>query len=119
MFQTEWRPESLDAAQVIRKHAEARGVTAAEFAFAWVLNNASVASVIAGPCTLEQWDAYVRALDFKLTAEDEALVDSLVKPGYASTHGYSDPADTKPLRRLVGLATSSGEATPKRRLELV
>lgn len=101
LFQTEWRPESLDIAQTPRDHAEARGVTAAEFAFAWVLNNASISSVIAGPRTEEQWDSYIRALDFQLTAEDEILIDSLVKPGYASTHGYADPADTKPLRRLI------------------
>ena len=104
LFQTEWRPESLDIAQILRDHAEARGVTAAEFAFAWVLNNASISSVIAGPRTEEQWNSYLRALDFRLSAEDEALVDSLVKPGYASTHGYADPADTKPLRRLADVA---------------
>lgn len=107
LFQTEWRPESLDIAQTLRTHAEQRGITAAEFAFAWVLNNASVSSVIAGPRTEEQWDSYIRALEFRLTAEDEALVDRLVKPGYASTHGYADPADTGPLRRLVELAPSA------------
>jgi len=39
MLQTEWRPESLQLAQTIRKHAEARGITAGQFAVAWVLNN--------------------------------------------------------------------------------
>lgn len=110
LFQTEWRPESLDIAQTLKDHALARGITAAEFAFAWVLNNASISSVIAGPRTEEQWDSYIRALDFRLTAEDEALVDSLVKPGYASTHGYADPADTKPLRKVLELAPA---AAPK------
>lgn len=115
LFQTEWRPESLDIAQTLRDHAQARGVTAAEFAFAWVLNNASISAVIAGPRTEEQWDSYIKALDFRLTAEDEALVDSLVKPGYASTHGYADPADTKPLRRIVELApkTEKAERVPE------
>jgi aryl-alcohol dehydrogenase (NADP+) len=101
MLQTEWRPESLQAAQLLRDYAQTKGISAAEFAFAWALNNASISAVIAGPKTEEQWDSYVRALSVRLTAEDEAFVDSLVKPGYASTHGYSDPADTKPLRRLV------------------
>jgi hypothetical protein len=27
----------------------------------------------------------------RLTAEDEAFVDGLVPPGYASTHGYNNP----------------------------
>jgi hypothetical protein len=50
---------------------------------------------------VEQWDSYVRALSVELTAEDEAFVDALAKPGYSTTHGYSDPADIAPLRRLL------------------
>ena len=41
MMQTEWRPESLKLAQEIRQHAEARGITAGQFAVAWVLNTPS------------------------------------------------------------------------------
>jgi aryl-alcohol dehydrogenase (NADP+) len=47
--------------------------------------------VIGGPRTPAQWRDYVAALDVRLTAEDEAFVDALVPPGYASTHGYNDP----------------------------
>ena len=39
MMQTEWRPESLQLAQEIKQHAEARGITAGQFAVSWVLNN--------------------------------------------------------------------------------
>ena len=76
-------------------------MTPAEFAFAWALNNRSVSSAIAGPRTEEQWDSYITALEFKLTDADEDFVNRNVKSGYASTHGHSDPADTKPLRKLV------------------
>ncbi len=92
MMQTEWRPESLVLAQTLRKHAEARGITAGQFAVAWVLNNRLIDSVIGGPRTDAQWDDYVRALDYSFTAEDEALVDSLVATGHPSTPGYNDPA---------------------------
>ncbi|MFT3938494.1 aldo/keto reductase [Rhodopseudomonas sp.] len=92
MLQTEWRPESLKLAQQIRAHAEAKGATAVQFAVGWVLNNALVTSVIAGPRTEQQWDDYVRALDYRFTAEDEALIDSLVASGHPSTPGYNDPA---------------------------
>lgn len=92
MMQTEWRPESLRLAQEIRRHAEAKGATAGQFAVAWVLNSAFVSSVIAGPRTEEQWDDYLRALDYRFTAEDEALIDRLVVTGHASTPGYNDPA---------------------------
>ncbi|PWC74191.1 aldo/keto reductase [Azospirillum sp. TSH64] len=91
ILETEWRPESLAIAQEIQNHAAARGISAADFALAWVLNNRLVTAAIAGPRTEEQWDAYVRALDYRFTAEDEALVDRLVSTGNASTPGYNDP----------------------------
>jgi len=92
MMQTEWRPESLHLAQQIRSHAEKRGITAAEFAVGWVLNNRLVTAVIGGPRTEEQCETYLRALAYRFTAEDEALVDRLVAPGHPSTPGFNDPA---------------------------
>ena len=47
-----------------RRHAEARGITAGQFAIAWVLNNRLVTGAIAGPRTEEQWDDYLAALDY-------------------------------------------------------
>ena len=91
MMQTEWRTESLDIAQEIRRHAEARGASAGDFAVAWVLNNPFVTAVIGGPRTQEQWDAYLGALAYAFTPDDEALVDRLVPKGHPSTPGYSDP----------------------------
>ncbi len=104
--QTEFRAESLQVAQKIKAHAEARGVSAAEFALAWVLNNRYVTSAIVGPRTFEQWQAYLKALEYRLTEEDEALVDSLVSPGHASTPGYSDPGH--PVRGRVPYPVSEG-----------
>jgi len=92
MMQTEWRPESLRLAQEIKRHAEAKGFTAGQFAVAWVLNSAFISSVIAGPRTEAQWDDYIRALDYPYAADDEALIDGLVVTGHASTPGYNDPA---------------------------
>ena len=92
IMQTEWRPESLRIAQTLKRHAEARGITAGQFAVAWVLNNALVTGTIGGPRTEAQWDDYVGALAYEFTAEDEALVDGLVTAGHPSTPGYNDPA---------------------------
>ena len=92
MVETEFRQESLQIAQTLAKHAQARGVTLAQFATAWVLANGILSSVIAGPRTLAQWQDYFPALDFQFDAEDEALVDSLVGSGHPSTPGYTDPA---------------------------
>ena len=91
-MQTEWRRESLVIAQQIKGHAEARGITAGQFAVAWVLNNRLVTAAIAGPRTEQQWQDYLVALDYTFTSEDEALINGLVAPGHPSTPGYNDPA---------------------------
>ena len=92
MMQTEFRDESLLIAQTLKLHCERKGVALSHFATAWVLANRAVSAVIAGPRTLAQWQDYFGALDCAISAEDEALVDSLVRPGHPSTPGYNDPA---------------------------
>lgn len=99
ILDTEWRAESLTVANAIRERAEARGHSAADFAMAWVIGSELITSAIAGPRTFEQWRSYMRALELKLNEDDEAFVDGLVAPGYASTHGYNDPR-----HRVVGRA---------------
>ena len=91
MMETEFRAESIAMAQTIKAHAEKNGLTATQFALAWVLNNRIVSAVIAGPRTFEQWTDYLSVVGKTLDAEDEALIDSLITPGHASTAGYNDP----------------------------
>lgn len=91
IMQTEFREESFAVAAKLKAHAEATGRTPTAFAMAWMWANPIVSSVIAGPRTLEQWQDYAQAIGTKWSAEDEALVDSLVAPGHPSTPGYSDP----------------------------
>ncbi|CAG0962396.1 NDP-hexose C3-ketoreductase / dTDP-4-oxo-2-deoxy-alpha-D-pentos-2-ene 2,3-reductase [Burkholderiales bacterium] len=91
LLQTEFREESFAIAQTLKAHAEATGRTATQFALAWMWANPIVTTVIAGPRTLEQWKDYAGAVGTAWSADDEALVDSLVKPGHPSTPGYTDP----------------------------
>jgi aryl-alcohol dehydrogenase (NADP+) len=91
MMQTEFRAESLSVASALKAYAQERGLSPTQFAIAWAMNNRLVSGVIGGPRTLEQWRDYVEALSVRLTAEDEAMVDRLVPPGSASTHGFNDP----------------------------
>ncbi|GAB7543053.1 aldo/keto reductase [Cupriavidus sp. 8B] len=91
MMETEFREESLVIAQALKEHADARGLKLGQFATAWVLANPIVSSVIAGPRTLTQFEDYFGAVGVAISAEEEALVDQLVRPGHASTHGYNDP----------------------------
>jgi aryl-alcohol dehydrogenase-like predicted oxidoreductase len=92
VLQTEWRNESVEIAQAVNDHAAAKGVSTVAFAIAWVLKNRFVSAAIVGPRTEEQWDSYIEALSVQLGPEDEAFVDGLVRPGHASTPGYTDPA---------------------------
>jgi aryl-alcohol dehydrogenase (NADP+) len=92
MMQTEWRPESLVLAREIRQHADSRGMTAVQFAIAWLLRNSFITGVVAGPRTSEQWESYLPALDAELNDEDEAFIDARIVSGHSSTPGYNDPA---------------------------
>ena len=91
MMETEFREESFAIATKLKAHAERTGRTPTQFALAWLWANRIVSSVIAGPRTLAQWTDYVDAVGTAWSAEDEALVDSLVPPGHPSTPGYTDP----------------------------
>jgi aryl-alcohol dehydrogenase-like predicted oxidoreductase len=91
MMETEFRPESLRIAQEVKARAAAKGMTPGDWAVNWVLANRAVTSVLAGPRTLEQWQAYLGALQHRLDPEDETFLDALVPPGHPSTPGYSDP----------------------------
>jgi len=92
ILESEFRPESLALVPRIKAHAEARGMTMAQFAFAWVIHNRLVTSAIAGPRTADQFVEYLAALDIVLGAEDEALIDELVPIGHPSSPGYTDPS---------------------------
>jgi aryl-alcohol dehydrogenase-like predicted oxidoreductase len=103
IMQTEWREESLVLAQRIAEHALARGMTPAQFAVNWVLNNRFISSAIVGPRTIEQMREYLGATGLPFGAEDEALIDTMVTTGHPSTPGYNDPAYP-----LEGRVTFSG-----------
>ncbi len=91
ILETELRPESLEIAARIHHHAAAKGASAAHLAIHWVLNNRLVTGCILGPRTEAHLDDYLAALDYRFTAEDEALIDALVPAGHPSTPGYNDP----------------------------
>jgi aryl-alcohol dehydrogenase-like predicted oxidoreductase len=78
-------------AQEIKADAK-KGIAAGPFAVSWLLNSSFVSSVIAGLRTEEQWDDYMRALDYKFTAEDEALIGRLGVTGHPLTPSFNDPA---------------------------
>src|SRR4029450_6225820 len=90
-METEFRKERWSVAEALKAHAQKPGRTPTQLALAWLWANRIVSSVIAGPRTLLPWKDYVGALGTAWSAEDEALVDSLVTPGHPSTPRYNDP----------------------------
>ena len=80
MLETEYREDCIRIAKKVKAYAEERGMTSTQYAILWLLNNAIVASIVAGPRTLGQWREYVAALDLEFTSEDEAFLEQLVPP---------------------------------------
>jgi aryl-alcohol dehydrogenase (NADP+) len=101
IMQTEFRDESIAFAARIKAHAEAKGLSATAFALGWLLRNRVVTSVLAGPRTFAQWESYLAGATARLDDDDEALIDSMVRPGHPSTPGYTDP-NHPPTGRVVG-----------------
>ena len=91
MLETEFREQSLQYAHKITEHCQKRDITPISFAILWLLNNALISSVIAGPRTQEQWESYCDALDPEFTEADEAILNQMVSSGHPSTPGYNDP----------------------------
>jgi aryl-alcohol dehydrogenase-like predicted oxidoreductase len=108
LLETEWRAESIEIAKKIRDYVAARDIDPVDFAVGWVLNNRLVTATLAGPRTLAQWEGYVKALEYRFTPEDEALVDSLVAPGHPSTPGFTDPGH--PVEGRVPCVAPAGNA---------
>jgi aryl-alcohol dehydrogenase-like predicted oxidoreductase len=91
MLESAFLPEVLAAAQKIKQHAMARGMTATDFALAWLLAHKCVSSVLVGARNGEQLAGYLSALDHELGEADEAVVDAIVSPGHHASPGYNDP----------------------------
>jgi hypothetical protein len=92
MMETEFREESLAIAQKLKAHAEKKGLTAGDFAVGWVLAHPAVTSVIAGPRTLAQWNAYIGLARQALRRRGRGAGRfARCGPGHPSTPGYNDP----------------------------
>jgi aryl-alcohol dehydrogenase-like predicted oxidoreductase len=64
----------------VRSVAEARGVSMARVALAWLVDRPAVASVILGARTLEQLEDNLGAADFHLSTEETARLDEASAP---------------------------------------
>ncbi len=69
--------KNLDIAAKLEAFAASRGHSLLELAFAWLLAQKSVSSVIAGASTAEQVEANVATAGWALTAEDLTEIDKI------------------------------------------
>ena len=91
-----WRV--IDAVQGL---AEARGVSMAEVALAWVTDRPAVTSTILGARTLEQLETNLAAADLHLSPEETARLDEASAPG-ATDYPYGEMGVQQRARRLAG-----------------
>jgi aryl-alcohol dehydrogenase-like predicted oxidoreductase len=68
-----------DIVEKLQAFALARGHTMLELAFSWLAARPQVSSVIAGATRVEQIEQNVKAIEWKLTAEDVAEIDKITK----------------------------------------
>jgi 1-deoxyxylulose-5-phosphate synthase len=73
-------PEDADVVAAVRRVAQARGITPAEVALAWLLSRPAVVAPIVGATKPEHLDAAVRALDVGLTPEEVAMLEAPYRP---------------------------------------
>jgi aryl-alcohol dehydrogenase-like predicted oxidoreductase len=76
-------PRHLAVAKALDAFARERGHTLLELAFSWLVARPQVSSVIAGATSVEQIEQNVKAIGWKLGADDLAAIDAITA---ASTH---------------------------------
>ena len=99
-----------DVVETVVQIAEARGVSAAQVALAWLLGRPAVSSVIIGARTEEQLADNLGAADLELSAEERARLDEVSAPPLlypywhqvASSADRLGPADLSLLGPYVG-----------------
>jgi aryl-alcohol dehydrogenase-like predicted oxidoreductase len=91
-----WR--IIDAVQRV---AEARGVTMAEVALAWVTDRPAVSSTILGARTTDQLRTNLRAAGLELSGEEAALLDEASDLG-ATDYPYGELGTGQRSRTLAG-----------------
>ena len=72
-----FNPRNISIVQKLDAFAKERGHTLLELAFCWLLARPQVSSVIAGATSVEQIEQNVKAMTWKLSADDLAQIDVL------------------------------------------
>jgi aryl-alcohol dehydrogenase (NADP+) len=90
-----------DVVDAVREIAEARGISMAQVALAWLVDRPAITSVILGARTLEQLDDNLAAADLHLTEDETAKLDEASDPG-AADYPYGGPGINQRDRPIAG-----------------
>ena len=90
-FYPENWPHNLLRLRAFHSYAQARGLTPAALALAWVLDRGAHVIPIPGTRSAAHLQAWIHAPDITLTAEDRTRIDSILPPGWAWGDRYDDP----------------------------
>jgi aryl-alcohol dehydrogenase-like predicted oxidoreductase len=88
-----------DIVAAVQNVAQARGISMAEVALAWVTDRPAVTSTILGARTLEQLEANLQAADLHLSAEETAALDA-ASDLHATDYPYGELGLDQRDRRL-------------------
>ena len=95
------RAQTWDVLSAVQDVAEARGVSMAQVALAWVHHRPAVSSVILGARTTEQLTANLAAGSLVLSPEESARLDEVSAPA-AADYPYGGPGQDQRSRSLTG-----------------
>ena len=95
------RAQTWDVLAAVQDVAEARGVSMAQVALAWVRDKPTVSSVIVGARTTEQLRANLASADLVLTEQETARLDEVSAPP-AADYPYGGPGLEQRSRSLTG-----------------
>ncbi|MEV8372570.1 aldo/keto reductase [Kribbella sp. NPDC056861] len=90
-----------DVVDAVREIAEARGISMAQVALAWLVDRPAITSVILGARTTKQLDDNLAAAGLHLTPEETAQLDEASDPG-AADYPYGGPGVDQRDRPIAG-----------------
>lgn len=95
-------PAAVEVADAIKPLADAKGVSQAELALAWVARQPGITAPIIGVRTMEHLESAIRCLDVEFSADDRARIDQIIPPGTAVSDYYDRNVHHK-IRVSLGL----------------
>jgi len=93
--------EAIEAAEKLGVLAEAKGVTAAQLALAWLMQQPGVTSVLQGGGKAQYVRDAVAACDITITDEDRTAIDAIVPPGGNVSDFYGSEIYNSPRLRYA------------------